>query len=675
MARLGFVGEAEACLTLAAVHVPETFADQFEHAEGLTRLRLADAAVRHYRAAIALDPQQPAACNNLGLVLAALGQAEQAEQAFGAALALAPDIAEIHANLGDLLRRRSAWELAVERFQAATRLKPDWPEAWNNLGVCLRPLDRLSDAAAAFERATVLRPTFAEAHYNLGNALTAAGQRENAARHFQRAVEIDPRHAESAYSLGMLATDVEAAERWHARALDARPDFAEALTARTFNRVKACDWAAAEPLAERLRDWIDRRPEAAIAPFNVIQIFDEPALQQRAARQWVANRITPWVRGRGPLVDRATASRPGRFRIGYLSADFRDHAVGRMIAAALAAHDRQRFHVTAYSLGPDDGSTVRRAVEQGADVFREASALGPADLAHRIAADGIHILVDLNGHTEHSRSEALALRCAPVQASYLGYPGTMGAPWIDCILTDNTLTPPALQPYFDEALWPVPDGYLVDHRPAPVAVPARSALGLPEDGIVFCCFNAAYKIRPDVFAAWMRILARSPGSVLWLLRSNDGAVARMQAAARDAGIAPERLRFAASVAYEAHSARIAAADLFLDTWTYSAGATAGQTLAAGVPMLALPGRGYAARMSAAVLGSLGFPELIAGDVRQYEEYAVALAADAERLADLRARLRSRVAVSPLFDANAGARRLETAYEGAWQRRSATAPGT
>jgi len=281
--------------------------------------------------------------------------------------------------------------------------------------------------------------------------------------------------------------------------------------------------------------------------------------------------------------------------------------------------------------------------------------------------------VDLNGHTEHSRSEALALRCAPVQLSYLGYPGTMGAPWIDGILTDERLTPASLQPCFDEALIPVPDGYLVHTRSASAPAPSRNALGLPDDAVVFCSFNAAYKIRPDVFAAWIRILARVPGSVLWLLRTNDGAIARLQAAARRAGIAPERLRFAASVPYEAHSARIAAADLFLDTWVYAAGASAAQTLATGVPLLAYQGRGYAARMSAAMLGSLGMPELIADDGTQYEERAVELGTDRERLAALRQRLASTVATSALFDANAGARRLEAVYERIWRSHRDDAP--
>jgi protein O-GlcNAc transferase len=662
LARLGFAEEANACLTLASTHVPQAFMQQFEHAEGLARLGLLDSAIGHYRSAAALDPHQPAAHNNLGLALAARGREEEAEPAFRAALELAPDIAEIHANLGDALRRRNAWDEAVERFRTATRLKPDWPEAWNNLGVCLRPLDRVGDAAAAFEQATVLRPAFAEAHYNLGNALNALGRRDAAVRSFQRALEIEPRHAEAAYSLGMAATDVTEAGHWYARAIESRPDFAEALTAQAFNRFKACDWEAAEASAQRVRDLVEQQAEAAVAPFNVIQIFDDPPLQQRAARQWVANRITPWVRGRGPLASAMKLQDVDRLRIGYFSADFRDHAVGRLIADVLAAHDRQRFHVTAYSIGPDDGSSIRRVVEQGVDVFREARSLGASELAARIAADGIHILVDLNGHTEHSRSEALALRCAPVQLSYLGYPGTMGAPWIDGILTDEQLTPASLQSSFDEALLPVPQGYLVGARAAPAPAPSRNALGLPDDGVVFCSFNAAYKIRPDVFAAWMRILARVPGSVLWLLRTNDGAIARLQEAARRAGIAPQRLRFAASVPYEAHSARIAAADLFLDTWVYAAGATAAQTLAAGVPLLAYQGRGYAARMSAAMLGSLGVPELIAHDGPQYEERAVELGIDRERLAALRARLRPIVAESSMFDAKAGARRLEAVYE-------------
>ncbi|MEO8038956.1 MAG: tetratricopeptide repeat protein [Betaproteobacteria bacterium] len=665
---LGFPVEARACVDLAAGHVPREFAAQFEHANALARQGFADQAIRHFQAAAALDPRQPAALNNLGLALAAQGRSEAAEQAFRDALELAPDMAEIHANLGDALRQRGRFEQAVQHFEAATCLKPDWPEAWNNLGVALRPLERSTEAMNAFEQAVALRPDFVEATYNFGNALAALGRNTEAGERYRRALAIDPNHAESAYSLGLLTSDVAAATTFHERALASRPDFAEALTALAFNQFRTCHWAPAEALAQRLRTWIEQRPDAAIAPLNVVQIFDDPALQQRAARQWVANRITPWLRGRAPLVDMAArVNRGERLRIGYLSADFRDHAVGRLIAGPLAAHDRERFHVTAYGSGPDDGSDVRRGIERAADVFREARSWSASDLATTIAADAIDILVDLSGHTEHTRSEALALRCAPLQLSYLGFPGTMGAPWIDFLLTDERLTPLAIRDRFDEAFAFVPGGYFVGPAATAATLPAdRTTLGLPAEGMVFCCFNASYKIRSDVFASWMRILQRVPGSVLWLLQANDGAVARLCAAARNAGIAPERLCFAPAVAYEAHSARLSAADLFLDSWAYAAGATGGQTLAAGVPLLALAGAGYAARMSSALLGALGLDELVTTGPQDYEERAVALATDRGGLRELRGRVRRAVEDSPLFNADSGARRLEAVFERLWR---------
>jgi predicted O-linked N-acetylglucosamine transferase (SPINDLY family) len=358
------------------------------------------------------------------------------------------------------------------------------------------------------------------------------------------------------------------------------------------------------------------------------------------------------------------ARRGERIRIGYASADFRNHATAHLATGLFERHDRARFEVVGYSFGRDDGSDHRRRVAGAFDRFVDVQALGAGEAARRIAADGIDILVDLMGYTQHSRPAIFAHRPARVQVSYLGYPGSLHAPFMDYVVADRTVVPPTDLEWFGEAVAWMPGSYQVnDDRQAMDGVPpTRAACGLPEDAFVFCSFNQARKLERPMFAAWMRILAATPGSVLWILAGHPRARANLRSAAASAGVDPERLVFAEVTGKAAHLSRHRLADLFLDTHTCGAHTTASDALWAGLPVLTWPGDAFAGRVSASLLKAIGLPELIVGSLEAYEETAIALAHDGERRRALRSRLEANRSTMPLFDTAGYTRHLERAFE-------------
>jgi len=604
------------------------------------------------------------ALNELALALRAAGETEAAHSTWSAALRLAPDNAALHANLGALLQDLGQRECALEHYEQARAVAPDWVEVWNNSGILLRQLGRVEQARVSYQRAIELAPNHVAARYNLGNVLLDAGAKTQAIEHFRAVVSHSPAHAEARYGLAACLNDPDAAIAEYEAALEVRPDFPEALVGLACARLRACDWRDIEELGGRVEALVMERPDAPVAPFSFLQLSGEPALQLHCARNWSAHR----VRRLPVLPARGARKRKNRLRVGYLSSDFRDHAVGNLVGDLFGAHDRQVFEIFAYSSGPDDGSRVRQRVREGAEHFADVAAMDDEALAGRIRQDAIDILVDMNGYTEFSRSAVLSARPAPVQMSYLGYPGSLGSAFVDYVVADAFVLPQGLRRHYDEGLLalapcyqPSPDWNMGERDISAL----RAEHGLPLHAFVFACFNNPYKIRPDIFDAWMRILRATQGSVLWLPAFSQAACANLRSQARLRGVDAERLIFAPVVSFPRHSARLPAADLFLDTHPYSAGATANQTLGCGVPLLTLVGECYVSRMAGSVLRTLGLDELIASDLEGYVSRALQLSADSGRLADLRAHLRE--AGAELFRASAGARALERAYLGAWEK--------
>jgi predicted O-linked N-acetylglucosamine transferase (SPINDLY family) len=390
--------------------------------------------------------------------------------------------------------------------------------------------------------------------------------------------------------------------------------------------------------------------------------------QLRSARQWADRQPKAAVE----LARKIPLDRPPdvgvKLTIGYLSADFNAHATAYLIAELFEKHDHNQFTICGYSFGPDDGSPMRRRLANAFDRFVDVEDASFLEAAERIAADGVDILVDLKGYTKDARTQILAWRPAPIQVSYLGYPGTMGVPFMDYILVDDFVVPVEQQPFFSEKLVHLPGCYQVNDSRREIApnTPSRAECGLPEQGFVFCDFNNSYMITPEMFTVWMELLKAVPGSVLWLLESNRFAPANLRHEAEARQVAAERLIFAPQMPLPEHLARHRLADLFLDTFPVNAHTTASDALWAGCPMLTMAGDTFVSRVAGSLLRTIGLPELVTNSLDEYQAMALRLTRDAGLLAGLRARLEANRKTSRLFDAGRFARGIEEAYRTMWE---------
>ena len=489
-----------------------------------------DAAVASYDRALALRPDMAEAWSNRGSALLDLGRYQDAIVSLDRAVALTPMLAEAWFNRGIALTKIGRQHAAVESFDRALAVRPDHAETWSNRGVALLEMERPMDAIACYDRSIRLRPDLAQAWNNRGNALQAIGQFADALDAFDRAIAL-------------------------------RPDFPDALSERIHTRYLACDWRCRAADDAALIDLVRR--DLTVAPFALLPTSAAPAEQLRCARQWGAR----FPRAPGPLAGPQLRQSKRRRTLGYLSGDFRQHPLAHLIVDVLERHDRTQFEVVGYDLRLHNDSAIRRRLVAACDRFVDLSVLPDLAAAQAIVSDETDILVDLSGYTTRARSGVLALRPAPIQVSYLGYIGSMGADFIDYIVADPVALPMAQQQFYDEKIVHLPVSYQPNGASREISARrfTREDCGLPEQGFVFCCFNTSYKIAPDVFAIWMRLLATLPGSVLWLVGGNPLAEANLRREAAERGVAPERLVFAPKVSYPDYLARCAIGDLFLDT--------------------------------------------------------------------------------------------------------------
>jgi predicted O-linked N-acetylglucosamine transferase (SPINDLY family) len=558
---------------------------------------------------------------------------------------------------------------AVELLRRAVRSDPHFAVASNDLGNLLAQQGMLAEAAASYRRAIAEAPDFAEAHNNLGNLLQMASSLEEAVNCYRTALGLRPGYAEAFRNLGSalrrLGRPDEAATALRA-ALAINPGFAAAIAQLAHQSKELCDWSQLDDLTAELIEIVEAG-SAAVNPFVFLSLDATPREQLLCARRWVAEHL-------GAAGKRPAASKgEDRIMVGYLSGDFQEHATAHLIAELFELHDRVRFRVIGYSYGRDDGSAARRQLRATFDGFEDLLDCSHAESAARIRAAGVDILVDLKGYTTDARPEILVLRPAPVQVSYLVYPGTLGSDAVDYILVDPVVVPADEQPYFTEQLVHLPDCYQVNQRRRPIArhVPARHECALPEAGFVFCCFSSAYKITARMFDIWMRLLAGLPGSVLWLLEPNATAMAnlRREAETRLPGGAA-RLVFAPSLPNPEHLARFALADLFLDTLPYNAHTLTSDALWGGCPVITCAGRAFAGRVAESLLRAVGLPELATQTLAEYETLAFDLARNPDRLQAIRGKLEANRLTTALFDSLRFTRHLESAFETMWRRQVA-----
>ena len=649
-------------------------------------------ALTHYDGAIQIDPACAQAFDGKGTALYVLGRYEEALASYDRAVALQPGFAESFNNRGYALQKLDRYPEAIASCEKALAIDPRFAEALNNRGNSLHLAKRFAEALASYDTALVISPGYADARCNRGNALFALNRLDEALAAHEQALRLQPGFAQALNGRGNVLHRLgrldEAIASYDA-ALASQPDLVDALNNRgrslharqshpqsldsyetalaiapgdsvAFNgaalaALHLCDWDR----YAGFEDAMMRRIAAGsfASTLTLLACGGDEKLQLQAARAALAQMLPTGLEAAPRPHPRGRA----KIRLGYLSSDFGEHPVSAQIVELLERHDRNRFEVVGFSTRSDDGSALRTRIASAFDTFHDIQDRCDASAAEQIADEKIDILIDLNGHTDGARFGILARRPAPVQAGWLGYAGTSGADFIDYVIADAHVAPLGSEAAFSEKIIRLPHTYFVsDTRRAIGEAPARAQEGLPDNAFVFCCFNASWKIRAPMFQVWMRILAQTPGSVLWQRAAGDDVTANLRQAARAQGIDPSRLIFAHKAGLSVHLARHALADLFLDTLPFNAHATACDALWAGLPVVTCRGASFCGRVGASLLGAAGLSELIASDIGAYEKLAIGLAHDPRKLASLRTALQNGRAHAPLFDTDLFRRDFEAA---------------
>jgi predicted O-linked N-acetylglucosamine transferase (SPINDLY family) len=677
----------------------------------LLGLQRCEEAIRCFDRAIELQATDSAAYLNRGHALLGVGRPHDALRSFEDAIRVTPDFFEAHMSRADLLQRLSRPAEAIASYRAAAALRPasplpylrtaplllqlsrcqealdeleralalgeqsgavNMPELHMHRATALVGLARWDEALRSFDTALALRERFALAHVGRGETLRQLGRREEAIASLERAIALETEFAEAYFARANILVSLnryEEALRDYSLAFALKPRLDLLEGARLYAKLQLCSWDGLNEQIASLRGAVERG-EPATPPFPGLLVFDSAAVQKMAAQNWL-RRFCP-----GDEVLPAIPKRRSRetIRIGYFSADFRNHPIALLTAPMIERHDRRQFEVHGFSFGPDTGDESRRRMQHACDHFtdvRNATDREVALLARRFEID---IAVDLTGFTEGFRPGIFALRAAPVQISYLGYLGTMGAGFIDYLIADATIVPTPARAHYSEKIIELPGYHANDPGRATCSRRfSRAELGLSDAGIVFCCFNANFKIMPRVFSTWMRILRRVEGSVLFLYADAEAVRTNLRREAADRGVDADRLVFAPRLPAAEYLARLQVADLFLDTLPYNAGTTASDALLMGLPVLTCLGESFAARVAASLLRGLGMPELITRSEQEYEEAAVTLAGDPIRLAGFKQRLEAGRGSSIVFDSARLTRNIEAAYRQVHERYLADLP--
>jgi len=622
-------------------------------------------ALTDFNRAIRIKPDYAEALYNRGNCLQLLGRYDDAVADYSRALALMPDYEPALTNRGNALSKLRRHSEALADYQAVVRLCPDDPLAPYHLGNGLKALQRFDEALASYDQALALDPALTEAWTNRGMVLRGLGRPADALASFDRGLALKPDDAAALFNRGTLQWTeygrYEPALRDLEKVVAIAPDYDYAQGNLLHLKMYGGDWQGFEfDKAE-----IDRGVRAGR---KVVEPFIYQAISESPEDLLACAKIHATLYPPGAPLWKNPARTRRKIRVGYLSGEFRSHATQYLAAGLYERHDRTDFEIVAFDAGGSDQSQMRARMEAAFDGFVSISGLSDQVAAECIRDREIDILVNLNGYFGKERTGVFALRPAPLQVNYLGFPGTLGASHMDYILADRIVIPDEERRFYTEQVVWLPDSYQVndDKRAIAQERPARADQGLPAKGFVFCNFNQGYKLTPETFARWMRILHQVNGSVLWLMAGNDAFARHLRQEAARHGVAGERLIFAAREKLDRHLARLSLADLVLDTLPYNAHTTASDALWAGVPLLTCRGRAFAGRVAASLLSAIGLAELITENPNAYEALALRLAREPGLLKDLRARLAQNRATAPLFDTERLRRHIEAAYRQMWE---------
>jgi protein O-GlcNAc transferase len=675
------------------------------HVAAVNLLTIALIGLGRFADAEQLNPDSDVSWYNYGLISKKLGKPQQAYEQFTKSLKLNPNVPDTWNHRGAVCNDLENYEAALSDFDRAISLSPAFAEAYANKGKSLQLLERYDEASVAYQKALAIEPALSEAWLGLGNVCWALRDPTHALIAYERALSVKADLAQAWVGrgrvLGLLRRNKEALANFD-KALSLNPDLAEAwlgwaaLTAKRYSdgfaaldkafsldpdlpfikgghlhaKMHCCDRSGYEAERDQLVASIRAGRKAAF-PFDLLPIDCSAEDLLTCAKNFTTDRY-PLAPSCAPL----NLQRSDKIRIAYLSSDFRGHATSHLMAGLFEEHDHSRFDVLGLSTGASDHTPLRKRLEQSFTSFIDLSALPDDEIASEIAKLDIDILIDLNGLTDGARPDALRHRPASIQVNYLGFPGTMGAPFIDYIIGDGTVIPEDHEQFYSEKVVRLPHSYQANDRKREIQCTpqlSRGDVGLPGNAFVFCCFNSSFKIAPGIFNTWMSLLRLNAGSVLWLLDDSEVARKNLQNEAEQRGVDPARIVFANRVPPAEYLARYRLADLFLDTLPYNGHTTASDALWAGLPVLTQIGHTFAGRVAASLLNAIGLPELVTHSREEYETLALELAHNPEQLRSIKAKLESNRLTTPLFDTTLFARHIEAAYEEMLRRHRAGLP--
>lgn len=657
-----------------AIALRPDFVDAYvNRGNALCELCQFQAAIDSYSKAIALKPDHAEAYFNRGNAMGEIKQHQAAAESFRQAVFLKPDFAKAHFNLGLVLNDLKQYQNSLECYDRAIAINPEYAHAWYNRGNVLRTLRLHESALESYNSAVAFKPDYAEACYNRGNVLSQLGRHQEAVASYDHAIAITPDYVHAYTSRGAALCKLgqyHLAIASYGQAIDIQPGLASAEAERFYVRMKICDWTDMQNQFLQIRNGIEQG-STSVQPFDVLVLSDSLPLQRKAAEIW-AKEVHPANPALGVISKRA---RDQKIRLGYFSADFHNHATAYLMAELFELHDKNRFELIGFSFGPDLQDEMRQRVSALFDQFLDVRSRTDEEVAKLSRQLGVDIAIDLKGFTQDERAGIFACRAAPLQVSYLGYPGTMGVDYIDYLIADPTLIPPESRGHYAEKIAYLPHSYQVNDSRRKISDKTfcRDELGLPASGFVFCCMNNSYKISPATFEGWMRILHRVTNSVLWLLEDNPEATVNLRRVAEKSGIDPHRLVFAQRVPLPEHLARQRAADLFIDTLPYNAHTTASDALWVGLPVLTCTGEAFASRVAASLLNAVGMAELVTSTQQAYEDLAVELACQPDRLKVIRGKLAANRLTFPLFDTPLFTRHIENVFLQMIERQDAGHP--
>jgi len=657
-----------------AVRIMPEFVEAFNNLGNVYKeLKQADRAIDCYKNAVAINPELADGYFNIGLVLQEQKQFDLAINSFEMAISIDPNYYDAHFNTANILQDLGQLDDAVQSYQKTLKIKQDNTEAHYELGLTFMQLGKLDASIESYENALSINPNYGDVHNSLGNIFNQLGQFEKALLSYENALSISPKNAEAYFNLGNLMLDLNQLDKAIANyehALKLKPGIDCNFGNLVHTKMHLCSWDDFSDNLEELLEKINRN-EKTISPFSLAALIDDAKIQLKNAQIFAKQKYPK----NSALSKNYNYSTHKKIRIGYFSADFREHPVSYLSAELYELHNRSQFEIYAFSFGPDTQDVMNLRIKAGVDNFYDVHNMSYKDIALLSRSMEIDIAIDLGGFSANNRLEIFAITAAPIQINYFGYPGTMGADFFDYIVGDETLIPEDQKSNYAENIIYLPSCYMPQDNSKQISDKpiTRQECNLPENSFVFCCFNNSYKITPKEFDIWMRLLNKVDGSVLWLLEANKLSVDNLKFEAEKRGVKADRLIFANKLAIEEHLARQKLADLFLDTFNFNAHTTASDALWVGLPVLTKIGKGFSARVAGSLLTSMEVPELITTSEKEYEAKALDLAINPEKLLLIKKKLADKRSTAPLFDTETYTKNLEKAYIKAYERYSSSLP--